>query len=462
MRKSAVLLPIALLLLAICSIYSCGRGNGAGGPDSDSTSHTLPDTLRVGTLYSPTSYFIYREEQMGYDYDMVTRFGADKGIAIDLHVAPSLTSLVEMLDSGIIDLAAYEIPITAEYKPHVVAAGDENITTQVLVQPKSDNPITDVTQLAGREVYVEAGSKYLYRLENLNDEIGGGIKIHQVKSDTLITEDLIEMVANGEIPLTIVDSDIARINRTYYNSLDIGLPVSFEQRAAWGVSPKKPWLADSITEWMGQAEPRKAQARILKRYFELSKESPALSIDFSKGRISPYDRFFRQYANEIGWDWRMLAAQGYTESRFDSTAVSWAGARGVMQIMPRTARAYGLSSSKITNPEANIRTAAAIMKALDKSLSKKVPDSEERRKFILAAYNSGIAHIYDAIALAKKYGKNPQIWDGNVADALLMKAKPEYYNDPVCKYGYFRGKETTAYVRKVMDFYKRSTAHIRL
>ncbi len=259
---------------------------------------------------------------------------------------------------------------------------------------------------------MEAGSKYLYRLENLNDEIGGGIKIHQVKSDTLITEDLIEMVANGEIPLTIVDSDIARINRTYYNSLDIGLPVSFEQRAAWGVSPKKPWLADSITEWMGQAEPRKAQARILKRYFELSKESPALSIDFSKGRISPYDRFFRQYANEIGWDWRMLAAQGYTESRFDSTAVSWAGARGVMQIMPRTARAYGLSSSKITNPEANIRTAAAIMKALDKSLSKKVPDSEERRKFILAAYNSGIAHIYDAIALAKKYGKNQKYGTG--------------------------------------------------
>ena len=176
MRKSAVLLPIALLLLAICSIYSCGRGNGAGGSDSDSTSHALPDTLRVGTLYSPTSYFIYREEQMGYDYDMVTRFGADKGIAIDLHVAPSLTSLVEMLDSGIIDLAAYEIPITAEYKPHVVAAGDENITTQVLVQPKSDNPITDVTQLAGREVYVEAGSKYLYRLENLDEAFDIGVE----------------------------------------------------------------------------------------------------------------------------------------------------------------------------------------------------------------------------------------------------------------------------------------------
>ena len=461
MRHLLSIQATAMALATLCTTWSCGGGQSTHRADADTTMHSLPDTLRVGTLYSPTSYFIYREEQMGYDYDLVTRLGADKGMVIDLQVAPNLPALIEMLDSGKIDLAAYEIPITAEYKEHIVPAGDENITTQVLVQPKGNDRITDVTQLAGREVYVEAGSKYLYRLENLNNEIGGGIKIHQVKSDTLITEDLIDMVASGEIPLTIVDSDIARINRTYYNSLDIGLPVSFEQRSAWGVAPSMPWLADSITEWMGQPEPRKTQASLLKRYFELSKETPAFNVDFSKGKISPYDQLFRKYAKEIGWDWRILAAQGYTESRFDTTVVSWAGARGIMQIMPRTARAHGLSASMITNPEANIRTAAAIMKSLDNSLAKRVPDPQERRKFTLAAYNSGLAHIYDAIALAEKYGKNPRIWEGNVADALLMKSNPEYYNDPVCKYGYFRGKQTTAYVRKVMDFYNRSTRHVK-
>ena len=161
----------------------------------------------------------------------------------------------------------------------------------------------------------------------------------------------------------------------------------------------------------GPGRASQSAGRILKRYFELSKESPALSIDFSKGRISPYDRFFRQYANEIGWDWRMLAVQGYTESRFDSTAVSWAGARGVMQIMPRTGSTPRSILIQNHKSEANIRTAAAIMKALD-NLVKKVPDSEERRKFILAAYNSGIAHIYDATALAKNTEKKPKIWDG--------------------------------------------------
>jgi membrane-bound lytic murein transglycosylase F len=90
-----------------------------------------------------------------------------------------------------------------------------------------------------------------------------------------------------------------------------------------------------------------------------------------------------------------------------------------------------------------------------------VSDPVERRKFTLAAYNAGIAHIYDAIALAEKYGKNPQVWDGNVAEALLMKANPEYYNDTICRYGYFRGKQTTAYVRNVMEFYNRSSKYVK-
>ncbi len=452
------LLVIAAVAILTALAVSC---NGKSGkPQDDHQSGELPDTLRVGTLYSPTSYFIYREEKMGYDYDLMMSFGADKGIVIDLHVAPSLPALIEMLDSGEIDLAAYEIPVTAEFRKHIIPCGIENITHQVLVQPKSKNRITDVTQLVGKEVYVEEGSKYQHRLNNLNDEIGGGIIIHTVDKDTLITEDLIEMVSTGEIPLTIVDSDVARLNRTYYNTLDIGLEISFEQRSSWGVRHDMPWLADTINEWFIKSEPARIQARLLKRYFELSKESPQFNIDLSKGRISPYDELFKKYAKKIGWDWRLIASQGYAESHFDTTVVSWAGARGLMQIMPRTARAYGLSADRITNPEANIKAAVDIIGDLDKSLKKHVPDSVERRKFVIAAYNSGIAHVYDAIALAGKYGKDARVWNGNVADAILMKANPEYYNDPVCKYGYFRGKQTTAYVTKVMDFYERCRRQI--
>lgn len=226
MRSLATML---LSVLLVCtSAYSCRSGSTSESAEAADSIHSIPDTLRVGTLYSPLSYFIYREEQMGYDYDLIKQFGADKGVYIDLVVAPSISSLLEMLDSGKVDLAAYEIPIIAANRDRVIPCGVENITHQVLVQPKGnpDSLITDVTQLVGREVYVEKDSKYQHRLANLNDELGGGIMMHVVDQDTLITEDLIEMVSSGKI-LTIVDSDIARLNKTYYNSLDVSLEVSF-------------------------------------------------------------------------------------------------------------------------------------------------------------------------------------------------------------------------------------------
>ena len=131
-----------------------------------------------------------------------------------------------------------------------------------------------------------------------------------------------------------------------------------------------------------------------------------------------------------------------------------------MQIMPGTARAYGHTPEEIVHPETAIATAVKIMRDLDRSLAKTVKDSIERRKFVIGAYNSGVAHIYDAIALAQKYGYDPTVWDGNVATALLMKANPEYYNDPVCRFGYFRGRQTVIYVRHVMEFYERCKQNI--
>lgn len=458
-----VLLMLLTGLFAACGSRGHSSGNSSIPASTADTIHTLPDTLRVATLYSPTSFFIYREETMGYDYDLVSRLVADKGIAMQLEVAPSLSSAIAMLDSGKVDLIAYEVPVTGEYREHVLPCGIETITHQVLVQPKNSKEglITDVTQLVGREVYVEKESKYHHRLMNLNEELGGGISIHPIDRDTLITEDLIAMVSSGEIPLTVVDSDIARLNKTYYNDLDITLEVSFPQRAAWGVSPSMPWLADSIDAWISEENPRTAQAELLKRYFEMSKgEVSVYTIDLSRGVISPFDYLFKRYAKDAGIDWRLMAAQGFTESRFDSTQVSWAGARGVMQIMPRTARAYGLGADRIAHNDDNIATAAKIIASLDKSLASKVPDPDERKKFVVAAYNSGLAHVLDAIALAAKYGLDPTRWDGNTAQALLMKSKPEYYNDPVCKYGYFRGRQTYEYVKSVFAFYDRAKSRI--
>lgn len=469
MRK-LLLLPFAILATGLIIIgVGCSSGGDKNadsiGGAADSLRRPLPDTLRVGTLYSPTSYFIYRELEMGYDYELINRFASDKKVVIDLQLANSLEDALAMLDSGKIDLLAYEVPITSEYRDRVTHCGVENITHQVLVQPKHPDSlrVTDVTQLVGREVYVEDNSKYYQRMLNLNSELGGGIVVMPVRRDTLITEDLIEMVSSGEIPLTVVDSDIAAINKTYYPDLDITLELSFPQKSSWAVAPGNKWLADSITAWSKLEAPRRQQASLLKRYYERSKSLGEVYIlDFSKGKMSPFDNLFKTYARKIGWDWRLLSSVGYAESRYDSTQVSWAGARGVMQLMPATARAFGLSADSMAYNKSSIATAVKVIESLDKSLRQYVKDPAERKKFILAAYNSGLAHIVDAIAIAKKYGYNPSVWDGNVAEALLLKSRPEYYNDPVCKYGYFHGRQTYDYVQTVMNCFNKARKQIRL
>lgn len=454
-----------LLLLCVTSIFgittSCGNsGNRSNmSENKDNQSHKFPDTLKVVTLYSPEAYFIYRGQEMGYDYEMVTALAVDKDLALKLEIAPSLSRAIEMLDSNLVDLIAYPVPITAENKERVVACGPENITTQVLVQPKKGDTelITDVTDLVGKDVYVEADSKYEARIINLNQEIGGGINIHTVNRDTMITEDLIAMVSDGTIPLTIVDSDIAKINKTYYNDLDISLPLSFEQRSAWAVAPDKTWLGDSINSWLNADAARGEQAQLLKRYFELSKNENGGKYFNPNGRtVSPYDELFKKYAENYNWDWKLLASQAYVESKFDSTAVSWAGARGMMQIMPRTAKGYGQSAKSVMKNDVAVETALKLLRDLDKQLKSKVPDENERKKFVIAAYNSGLAHVYDAIALAKKYGLNPQKWDNNVAKAILWKSNPKYYKDPVVKFGYSRGRETFDYVNRVYAFYNKA------
>lgn len=456
MTKQAVIAR-CVVIAACAALWSCsGRGT------ADDARHELPDTLRAVTLYGPTSYFIYRDEPMGYDYTLLDSLARQKGMVLDLKVAPNLSTAVAMLDSGKVDLIAYEVPITEHYLQYVVPCGPENYTTQVLVQPKVSGsaPLTDITQLIGKDVYVEKDSKYERRLANLNDELGGGINIHPVDTDTLITEDLITMVSDGKIPLTVVDSDIARLNRTYYQGLDVDLAVSQEQRASWAVAPGMAWLGDSIDAWFDNAEHRNTNAELLKRYYEQSKGLPEVAFDFSKGYISTYDNLFKKYAPNIDWDWRLLAAQAFVESRFNPNARSWVGARGLMQIMPQTARGYKTTVAQLANPDTNVKVATRLIDDLDRYLRPYVPSDSERLKFVMAAYNVGIAHVLDAIALSKKYGFDPEVWDGNVEKAILMKMNPKYYNDPVVRYGYCRGTETVAYVRQIGDFYRQAQRQI--
>lgn len=446
----------------------------------------LPDTLVVGTIYSPASFFILKGDTLGYDYERICAFARDNGIAIKFHVASSMKELISLVENNKVHVAAYEIPMTAEYKEHVMHCGEQNITYQVLVQRATKDTLTDVTQLVGKEVYVIHGSSYEARLKNLDNELGGGIKIHAIDNDSLISEDLIDMVASGRLPYTVTESDIAQINKTYNDSICISLKIGFPQRASWATGKDRQWLANAINTWAGNNATISSARTIKQRYFEMNKhhidsmrvmndsvnriieqaKNESGEIDYSKiyrrsdGDISGYDRLFKKYAATAGVEWTVLAAIAYVESDFNPNAVSWAGAVGLMQVMPSTARNYGFTEADLRDPEKSVYVASLILSKTDKFLQSYISNRAERLRFNLGAYNAGVGHIVDAMKLAQKYNKNPHIWYSNVEAAVLWKTHPEFYNDPVCNYGYCRGTETINYVRQVENAYRVFRNHV--
>ena len=448
------LLPLVSMVCLLLSLtLSCT------GEKTTVQQHRLPDTLNVGTLYSPTGFFILKGDTMGYDYDLICDFARSRGIALRFKVARSMPALLEMLKKKTVDVLACEVPVTAEYKSRVQHCGAVNETYQVLVQHSGVGLIHDVTQLIGRDVYVEKGSKYESRLRNLDNEVGGGINIHAVEGEAAVPTELIQRVSRREIPFTIVDSDIAQMNLTYYDSINIQLRVGFEQRSSWAVSKRDQWLADSINEWAASLDAQEYSKQALKHYFEMNRgpKPDSIKVDTMAvtppGGISPYDPVFKKYAQEIGWDWRLLAAIAFSESGFNPNATSWMGARGLMQVMPKTARSFGVNESDLGNPEVSVRVASKILKELD-GIMRSRTGAADRIKFVLASYNAGSGHVTDAIALARKFELNPRVWNENVEQAMLWKMDPEYYNDSVCSNGYCRGTEPVDYVVKVLNCYE--------
>lgn len=446
-----------ITLVCLCCLLGCKDKQKKAAPvEAVGDLQQIKDSgeLVVLTLYSSTTYFNYRGQDMGFQYELSEQFAKSLGVKLRVEVAKNVDGLIEKLLAGEGDIIAYNLPITKEMKDSVIYCGEEVITHQVIVQRSGGKikPLTDVTELIGKDVYVKPG-KYYDRLVNLDQELGGGIHIHEVTNDSISAEDLITQVSQGKIPYTVADNDVARLNTTYYPNLNIKLSISFDQRASWAVRKDSPELAEAANKWHEENMTSPAYTASMKRYFEISKATPHTPIlSLREGKISHFDDLFKKYASEIDWDWRLLASVAYTESNFDTTAVSWAGAKGLMQLMPGTARAMGMPEGKEQNAEESIKAATKYIAATSRSFSAIPP--EERLNFVLASYNSGIGHVLDAMALAEKYGKNKYIWRDNVETFILLKSNEEYFTDPVCKNGYFRGIETYNFVRDIMGRYE--------
>ncbi len=453
-----------LIILSLIALQ-CKQANS---PGIESKAHTKIEQiresgkLRVVTDYNSTSYFILRGQPLGYQYELLQELANFLEVNLEVVANNKLQEKFDLLENEEVDLIAVNLTVTKERKEFLDFTVPHTQTRQVLVQKKpthweklskssmNDSLISNQLDLAGKTIHVQSKSTYLKRLQNLSDEIGDNINIIESKDGV---EKLIEQVSSGKIEYTICDENVAMVNATYYDNIDISLPVSFPQNLAWAVKKGDDDLREVIDAWLTDFKKTNRYSLYYKKYFKNKRTSNIVESEYyaiSSGAISPYDDYIKEYSNSIGWDWRLVASMMYQESRFNPEAKSWAGAYGLMQLMPNTAKKFGLSSS--SPPKQHIRAGISFIKWLDK-LYEEIEDDEERAKFVLASYNVGPGHVMDAQRLAEKNGKNPNIWLNNVDNYLLLKSERKYYSDPVVKYGYCRGTETFNYVTQVMERY---------
>lgn len=300
-----------------------------------------------------------------------------------------------------------------------------------------------VLTISGPNTYYEyrgkqMGTQYLL-CEKFAQKIGVSLRVEVCRS----IDEMIKKFNAGD-----ADIIVYQIPTSTKGTIPCGYSTN-NGKLAWAVRTDNTELADSLRSWYKPeiAETVKREERVLFSTQSIHRRVYAPMLNTQAGIISNYDHLFKRYAPIARWDWRLLAAQCYQESCFDPKAYSWAGAKGLMQIMPETAKHLGLAESEVYEPEPNIYAAVRYINELNTRFTD-IRNPEERKFFILASYNGGFFHIRDAMALTKKNGKNPHKWI-HVAEYVLKLSTPEYYNDPVVKFGYMRGSETANYVSAI-------------
>jgi membrane-bound lytic murein transglycosylase F len=414
--------------------------------------------LRVLTRNSASTYFVWRGELVGFEYDLARRFAELIGARLEIIVAPNRAALLTWLRQGRGDIVAAGLTVTEERAAQdIVFSRPYNYAIETVVARTADSTLHEPRDLAGRTVVVRRSSAYWNTLTRLQDM---GIEFELAPApEELETEEIIDRVAGGEYDLTVADSHILGIELAWRDDIHAAMTLSDSVPHAWAVRAGSEKLAAAIDAFH-RSEYRGLFFNVTyNRYFkDPARIGESVSARPSaSGELSPYDDLLKEYAGRYGFDWRLIAAQMYQESRFDPKARSFAGALGLLQVMPGTARELGIAS--VSDPEAGVHAGVKYLSQVYDRLED-IESEEERIWFALAAYNAGYGHLQDGRRLARELGRDTDIWFGEVAQVMPLLARSEYYSH--ARYGYCRCSEPVRYVRAIRQLYQAYTAALEV
>ncbi|MFC1812568.1 membrane-bound lytic murein transglycosylase MltF [Thermodesulfobacteriota bacterium] len=415
-------------------------------------STTLEDVLKTGELAVITRnnahcYYIYRDQAMGFEYDLAKAFADYLGVRLKVVIGEKWEGMIPDLNNGTGAFIAASMTITPKRQKQAVFSNGYNEIQQHIIIHRSNLSVKGVEDLAGKTVHVRRGTSYQERLEALRKQ-GFDIKV-KLHVD-IPTQELIRQVAEKEIEITIADRNIALLNRRYYPQIEIGDPINEKEYLGWVVKRNSLDLRDRINTFFEEIKKSGEFTRIYNKYYKDVEAFDYVDIRAYHRRLETrlprYKQIIIQAANRHDFDWRLVAAQIYQESHFDPKARSHAGAFGLMQLTLSTARSLGVKN--ILDPTQNISAGVEHLSNLYDLFDE--AEGSNRLFLALAAYNIGQGHIRDAQNLARKMNLDPN------KEASLLKTLPlleygKYYKKT--NFGYARGTEAIQYIKRIMIYY---------
>lgn len=406
--------------------------------------------LRVITRNSPATYFQDRNGETGFEYELVKRFADDLGVELQIETADNLDELFASLNqpNGPVLAAAGLVQSDGRQAQARFSLPYLEVTPQVIYRNGQQRP-TRPDDLLGKRILVLKGSSHAEQLAALKLQLP---ELSYEESAAVEVVDLLRMVDEGQIDLTLVDSNELAMNQVYFSNVRVAFDLGDVQNLAWATAPGEDRsLLDEMNAFIERAQKNGSLQRFKDRYYGhvdvLGYVGAYTFAQHLQQRLPRYEKYFREAAKANQVDWRLLAAMGYQESLWQPSATSKTGVRGLMMLTLRTAQAMGVSDR--LNPKQSIEGGAKYIMHVKEQLSESIPEPD-RTWFALAAYNIGGGHLEDARKLTEAEGLNPNKWL-DVQKILPRLSQKQWYSKT--RYGYARGGEPVHFVRNIRRYY---------
>lgn len=443
-----IICVFGLVVLTACAIFV------QHWPSTDADAKHPPlalaerEKLVVITRNDLQGYYSYQDEPQGFEYELAKAFADYVGLELQMVAGSSWDDIQDALLNNRADIIAGVVPSSPGCERFVFSKSYLT-ARQVPVYNKKQTPIDTLADLNGRNVAVALNSAYQTQLDALmSDGLVFNVAYYQDKT----SDDFVKGVAEGIYDVTMTYDYLAMTYTRHYPNINVGVVIKDNLDMTWAVRPDDAELLEKINIFFTEMQADGSLERLYDRYFGINHEQSYNELEGFhrkvKRSLPNYQNTIRQNAYQYGFDWRLVAAVIYQESQFNPNAVSYYGASGLMQLMPKTAASLGLPGESIYDPHKNIAAGVRYLKRMYDFFED--AEDTERVKLALAAYNAGIGHVLDARKMAEDRGLDKEVWD-NVGEMLLLLTKKEYYSK--VKHGYCNGKETNNYVNNVITYY---------